>query len=415
MKTLQDLVAALRPGMTVYVPGVSGESLPFYAALKAQPEAANGVRFVGAHFPGINRSDYLGLHPQARQRGYFMQPGLRAGFADGRAELLPLDYPAIFRDLAEDVAIDLALAQVSPPDENGLCSLGVSSDFIAAVWHKARRRVALVNAKLPRTRGSFAIRAADCEALIEAGGEVLSFDAGMPSEAMRAHAARVASLVRDGDTLEFGVGKLQAGILESLGGHKNLKVYSGMVSTPVLPLLDRGVIDGEASVQAGVALGDAAFYERIGRDERFYFRPVNETHSVPRIAEIPSFCAINSGVEVDLFGQVNADSVKGKMVAGVGGLPAFVGGARLSPGGRSIIALSAATDDGSLSRIVPTLGLNSAAAVTRHEADYVVTEHGIAALRGLSLPERAKQLIAVAAPQFRESLAQAWADIFKRL
>ena len=411
LQAITEGLARLVPGMTVYVPGLSGESAALYAAFKAQPEAAAGVRFVGAHFPGINRTDYLALHPQARQRAYFMQPGLRAGLHDGRVELLTLDYPGIFRDLGEHIEVDVAFAQITPPDDAGLCSIGAAYDFLPAVWHQARTRIGLINPRLPRTLGSFAVRIADCDVACEADGEVLPFDGGSPNAAMMAHAALVASLVREGDTLEFGVGKLQAGILASLGGHRELKVYSGMVTPPLLPLLDAGVIDGKASVQAGVALGDAAFYERIGADDRFFFRPVSETHDVRRIAAIPQFCAINSGIEVDLFGQVNADSVKGRLMAGVGGLPAFASGARLSPGGRSIIALSAATDDGSLSRIVPTLGLNAAVAVPRHDADYVVTEHGIAELRGASLLERAKRLIAIAAPQHREALEEAWAEI----
>ncbi|MDB5971652.1 MAG: acetyl-CoA hydrolase/transferase [Hydrocarboniphaga sp.] len=414
MSSIDQVLATLKPGMTVYVPGVSGESAALYAALKARPDTAAGLRFVGAHFPGINRSDYLGLHAQARQRGYFMQPGLRAGLLDGRVELLPLDYPGIYRDLRE-LQIDVAFTQITPPDEDGLCSIGASYDFLPAVWSRATKRIGLINHKLPWTSGSFAVRADECQALCEADGEVLAFDGGTPSEAMGAHAHRVASLVRDGDTLEFGVGKLQAAILAALSNHRSLKVYSGMVSPPVLPLLDRRVIDGRNAIQAGVALGDAAFYQRIAQDERFFFRPVSETHDLRRLAAIPQFCAINSAVEVDLFGQVNADSVGGKLIAGVGGLPAFVSGARLSPGGRSIVALSAATEDGSISRIVPSMSPNTAVALPRHDADYVVTEYGIAELRGVSLQERARRLIAVAAPQFHNTLSQAWALILKRL
>lgn len=413
-QSISAALALLKPGMTVYVPGLSGESAALFAAFKAQPESLNGLRLTGAHFPGINRNDYFALNATTRQRAYFMQPGLRAGLQEGRVELLPLDYPGIFRDMA-DAELDIAFGMISPPDDAGLCSIGAAYDFLPAVWHKAKFRVGLVNPRVPRTLGSFAVRIADCDLLCEADGEILPFDGGLPNEAMMRHAALVASLVREGDTLEFGVGKLQAGILGSLHAHRDLKVYSGMVTPPLLPLLDAGVIAGSASVQAGVALGDAAFYDRVGRDDRFFFRPVSETHDLRRIAAIPQFCAINSGIEVDLFGQVNADSVKGKLMAGVGGLPAFASGARLSPGGRSIIALSAATDDGSISRIVPTLGLNAAVAVPRHDADYVVTEHGIAELRGVSIIERGKRLIAVAAPQHREALDQAWSEIVRKL
>lgn len=410
-----QIVASLRPGMTVYVPGVSGESLAFLEALQAQPEFAAGVRFVGMHFPGINRSDYLALHPEARQRAYVMMPGLRAGFADGRAELLPLDHPGIYRDLAQNVEIDLAIAQLTPPDAQGMCSLGASYDFLSAVWAKAKRRVAHFNPRLPRTHGSFRVHVSELDAAFEADHAVVEYDSGQPNETMLKHAALVASLVRDGDTLEFGIGKLQVGILGALKHHRELRVWSGMVSPPILPLLDAGVIKGKGQITGGVALGDMAFYNRVGRDETFHFRPVSETHDVLRLGLIQNFCAINSAVEVDLFGQSNCDVLNGKLVAGVGGLPAFVAGALLSEGGRSIIALPTATDDGRYTRIVATLGEKSLTALPRHVADYVVTEQGIASLRGLSVHARAAALIAIAAPAFRESLSQSWAEIAKRL
>lgn len=413
--SLTQVLHELQPGMTVYVPGVSGESLALYAALKAAPEHAAGVCFVGTQFPGINRSDYLGLHPQARQRGYFMLPGLRAGFADGRAQLLPLDYPGIWRDLHALPPVDIAFAQLSPPDAQGVCSFGVSCDFQPAVWMRARRRIAQINPQMPSTRGAHRVRLQDVDALFEAEHAVLTYDGGAPTEAMRAHAGLVASLVRDGDTLEFGVGKLQAAILASLRSHQNLRVWSGMASTPVLDLLDRGVIRGREAVTLGVALGDAALYARCAQDEAFYFRPVSETHDVRRIAAIENFCAINSAVEVDLFGQVNADAVNGKLVAGVGGLPAFVAGAQLSAGGRSIIALPSMTDDGRFGRIVPRLAAPGFAALPRHAADYVVTEHGVAELRGRGVHERAQALIAVAAPAQREALAAQWAELARAL
>ncbi len=410
--SLDQVVARFKPGMTVFVPGMSGESLALYDALKKSPEAANGVRFLGVHFPGINRSDYLGLHPAAKQRSCFMMPGLRAGLADGRAQLLSVDYPAVYRDL-ESLAptVDIAFAQLSVPDAQGLCSFGVSADFQPAVWARAKQRYGHINPRMPHTRGSFMVRYDDLDAVFEADREILAYDGGTPNDAMRAHGALVASLVRDGDTLEFGVGKLQAGILAGLSNHRNLRVWSGMASTPVLDLIDRGVIAGTDAVTIGVALGDRALYERTAKDDTFFFRPVRETHDVRRIAALPRFVAINSGVEVDLFGQVNADSMNGKLVAGVGGLPAFVTGAALSEGGRSIIALPAATDDGKHSRIVVRLSGSGLVALPRHAADVVVTEHGIADLRGLDVHARARALIGVAAPAMREGLATAWSAL----
>lgn len=410
-----SLVAELRPGMTVFVPGMSGESQAFFAALRAQPGHAAGVRFVGVHFPGINRNDYLGLHPQARWRGYFMSPALRAGMAEARAELVPLDYPGIFRDLSEMPPVDLAIAQVTPPDAAGICSLGTSSDFHPAIWARARRRVAHLNPHMPRTRGAFAVHASDFDATFEQAETPLQVDTGTPDDHTQAHARHVAGLVQDGDTLEFGVGKLPAAILSALTSHRRLRVWSGMVAPPVTGLIDSGAIRGRGVIQAGVALGDAAFYARLADDESFFFRPVSETHDIRRMARIRSFCAINSAVEVDLFGQVNAEIIRGRLAAGVGGLPAFVSGARLSRGGRSIIALPAATDDGRHSRIVARLAAPGLVGLPRSSADYVVTEHGVADLRGLALHARARALIDVAAPAFRDTLAEQWDELARTL
>jgi len=410
-----DVLAVLRPGMHVYVPGMSGESLAFYEALCSAPERAAGVTFLGVHFPGINRTDYAALHPAARQRAYFMSPAVRRGLAEGRVDLMPLDYPGIVRDLEQHAGVDVAVAQVTPPDERGECSLGASHDFIPSVWNRAALRVAHVNPALPRTRGSFAVRAADCHLLFESATAIPTLTSEAPDATTQRHAALVASLVTDGATLQFGVGRLQTAILGALTGHRRLRIHSGMVSSPVARLIDAGTVAGEGAIEAGVALGDAAFYERVGADPTFYFRPVRETHDVRRIAAIPDFCAINSAVSVDLFGQVNAECIGGRLVAGAGGLPAFAAGARLATGGRSIIVLSATADGGSTSRIVSHSGAGSLVTLARHEADFVVTEFGVADLRTCSVHERAQALIRVAAPQFREALAAEWHAASRRL
>ncbi len=410
-----EIVAGLAPGMTVFVPGLAGESLAFFEALKAAPDKAAGVRFVGLHFPGINRSDYLGLHERARQRAYVMTPGLRPGLADGRAELATLDYPGIYRDLAARAdEVDLVIAQVSPPDASDMCSFGPSSDFHPAVWAKAKRRILHINPNVPRTRGSFSVKLAEVDGYFEADSALVHYDAGSSNPAIEQHASLVASLVRDGDSLEFGVGKLPGAILAALANHRGLRIWSGMVTDAVSKLVDAGAIAAKGAIDAGVALGDAAYYARLERDDSYFFRPVSETHDIRRCAAIDNFCAINSAVEVDLFGQVNADSLNGKLMAGVGGLPAFVAGAQLSNGGRSIVALPAATDDGRFTRIVSRFN-NGLVALPRHAADYVVTEHGIAELRGRDLRGRAEALIAVAAPAFRAQLAAEWDEILRKL
>lgn len=410
---LAAVVDLLRPGMTVYVPGVSGESLAFYEALREAPERAEGVRFVGVHFPGINHSDYLNLHPKANQRAYFMQPHFRGKARAERVELLPIDYRGVWYDLSNDVDIDLALAHVSAPDGEGM-SLGLSYDFLPAVWMRAKVRVALVNPRLPRTFGSYRIREADCDYLCDAPGAPLTFECGEPGEELRRLARNVAGIVRDGDTLQFGVGKAPSALLRELHGHRRLRIHSGMVSEGVMPLMEAGALDPDVPVECGVALGDQAFYDQLDRNPRFYFRPVSETHDIHRIAAIPNFVAINAALEIDLIGQVNCYALDGKLFAGVGGMPAFVIGARTSDEGRSVFSLSATAGKGKVSRIVPVLSAGSFVGSPRHAADVVVTEYGVARLRGLSMEQRAEQLINVAAPQFREALEAQWHQIRER-
>ena len=410
-----DVISALRPGMTVFVPGMSGESLAFYEALRAEPERAERLTFVGVHFPGINRTDYLSLHPTVRLRAYFASPAIRGGISGGRVDLMPLDYPGIVRDLEQNLRIDAAIAQVSPPDAEGRCSLGVTQDFLPSVWQNARIRIAHVNPRLPRTSGSFQLRIKDCQLAFECDSEIPSVGSETPDGATLEHARLAADLISDGATLQFGVGRLQTAMLMALVSHRNLRVYSGMISPAVLHLLESGVIQPGCPVECGVALGDPEFYARLDDDSRFHFRPVRETHDIRRIAAIPNFCAVNSALEVDLLGQVNVDSVNGRLVAGVGGLPAFSCAARLSPGGRSIIILPATAHQGRTSRIVCKLRDTSFAALARHEADYVVTEHGVARLRALSLHERAAALISIAAPRFRARLEDAWHETAHRL
>jgi acyl-CoA hydrolase len=410
-----DLVGLLRPGMTVFVPGMSGESLAFYEELHAEPARAEGLTFVGVHFPSVNRTDYLALHPTVRQRAYFMSAAVRAGFLAGRVDLMPLDYPAVVRDLEQDVRVDVAIAQVSPPDDKGQCSLGASHDFLPSVWQKAGVRIAHVNPRLPRTRGSFHVHLEDCQFAFESDFAIPGITTEMPDADALKHARLAAELVSDGATLQIGVGRLQAALLMSLETHRRLRVYSGMISPAVLGPMEAGAIEGDGAVECGVALGDSEFYARLDSDPRFYFRPARETHDIRRIAAIPNFHAINAALEVDLFGQVNVDCLNGRLVAGVGGLPAFSAGARLSPGGRSIIVLPATSDSGRISRIVCGSDAHILTALGRHEADYVVTEYGAASLRHLSLNQRAAALIAIAAPQFREPLDRAWHELARQL
>lgn len=246
----------------------------------------------------------------------------------------------------------------------------------------------------------------ECDVVVEAPLVTLAPEpANAPLQQLAAH---VAGIVRDGDTLQLGIGRMVTAVLESLASHRRLSLRAGMATEAVLPLLERGVIDGPGRIAIGVALGGEDFYRCAAEDGRFRFAPVSETHDIRRIAAIDNFVAINAAIEVDLLGQVNCDTLGGQLVAGTGGMPAFAQGAKLSAGGRAVFALLSTASRAAVSRVVPRLAASSLVGAPRHVADLVVTEHGVADLRGASLSERAARLIAIAAPDHRDTLHAAW-------
>lgn len=409
-----SLSRLLRPGLRVYAAGAGGESPVLTAALAATPEAAAGVRFIGVWLPGINRCDYAGLHPQARATAFFVGAEMRRSFAAGRVDLWPIPYSAIYAHLRDRAPIDLALLHVSPPDASGLVSLGTANDFTPAILGKARVKVAHINPLMPRTRGAAKLRLAEIEHVIEAPAPLLAGDA-VGDEVIDAIGRRIATLLRDGDVIEVGIGRIQ-GVFAAFAGLRRLRIHSGAISTPLLTLAGAGAIAPDLNaITTGIAYGNADLYAFVRDDPRIRFATVGETHDPANLRQLERFIAINSVIEVDLFGQANAEIVDGRQVSGAGGIVDFMRGARLSPGGRAIVALPATARSGRVSRIVPALAAGTAVSVARGDAQIVVTEFGIADLRELSIDGRAEALIAIAAPAFRADLETAWKDFRRRM
>jgi acyl-CoA hydrolase len=405
---MSRLTDGLRPGTHAFVPTLSTESSVFIDELRADPDRARGVTFTGVQFPGIDRVDYLKLHPEARQQAFFMTPGVRAGLADGRAELLSLDYVGIARHLAESPPPDLAVAHLTTPDAGGWCSPGLASDFMPLAWRRAKRRVAHLNPRMPRTQGTFRVHLSELDAFVEADAPLNPFIEAPAGEVERRIGQHVAQLVHDGDTLQFGIGSVPLALAGELSGHRKLRFHGGLVASGLRTLWESGALDRDAPATTGVVLGDAGFHDFIAQLPVLRMADVTHTHDPARLAAIPRFVAINAAAEVDLFGQINGERVGGTIQAGAGGLPAFAQGALSSPGGRLLVCLGATARKGTVSRIVPVLGEQGLCTLPRYLADAVVTEHGVAELRYLSLDARAEALIGIAAPEHRDALHDAW-------
>jgi acyl-CoA hydrolase len=410
---MKRLVDSLRPGQRVFTSAFSAESTLLQEELLADPERSRGVTFCGVQFPGIDRIDFPALHPEARQVAYFMSPAVRAGMLRGQADLLSVDYPGIVRHLRHGAPMDLVIAQLSLPDADGWCSPGVAADFMPLLWQGAGRRVAHLNPRMPRTRGSFRVHVSEIDMAVEADRPLTPFADARIDEVSTRIGAHVAPLVRDGDTLQFGIGAVPSALGQALTAHRRLRFHGGMLPSAVQTLWEAGAMDRDARITSGVVLGGPELHAFVAQLEPLWLTDASHTHDVATLSTIPRLVAINSAVEVDLFGQVNSERAGGQIQAGAGGLPAFAQGALASPGGQLLICLPATARKGTTSRIVPALDAQALCTLPRTLADVVVTEHGVAQLRGKSMDARAQAMIAIAAPEHRAGLADSW-DLIRR-
>jgi acyl-CoA hydrolase len=405
---LKALWAEFRPRRTIYVPGSAGESLALAQALRDEPERAAGVRFLSCLVPGMNETlDYAGLTPTTRCTTFMLPACMRASLACGQVELIPRTYWGAAQHLA-GTRCDVAIAHVAPPDDNGMCSLGIASDFAPLVWPQAAVKILLVNPAMPRMPHAPALSVGDADRVVTMEGPLV--EAPMPpatSGEINAIAAHVAALVPDGARLQTGIGGAPGVVWRHLEGRRGLILRSGMANDWLCDLAHAGALAEGADHVAGVAYGSSGFYGELARSGLVRFTHTLETHSLPALIGVPRLTSINGALEVDLFGQVNVEWQGMFLSGGVGGGPDFMRAATFSPGGRSIIALPATARKGTVSRIVarldkPTVG------IARSDIDTVVTEHGVAALRDKGMDQRADALIAIADPQFRDRLAQDW-------
>ena len=337
---------------------------------------------------------------------------LRAAENAGALEHIPASYAQVPTLFAQNgpLPADAVLVQVSPPGPDGRHSLGTSVGGIVDVIRTAPLVIAQINANVPYTFGAAELHPDEFDWLVELDSELPQLQRAEPGPVERQIAQHVVSLVPDGATLQFGLGGVPEAIMGLLGERNDLGVHSGLISDGIIGLLESGALTGARKTTApGLiitteAAGGADFYRWLHRNDAVRLAPAGYTHSLPVLAQQSSFVAINSAVQVALDGSVNAESVGGRQISGPGGQPDFAAGAQLN-GGLSVIAMPATAGRGRVSRIVPQLDPDAVVTTPRYLADVVVTEYGVARLRGRTLAQRADALRELAAPEFRSALA----------
>lgn len=412
MKTipLTQALDLLKPGLRAFVHAGPSESLTFADAIRADPGRAAGVEFVGVFLPGINTFDYAAVAPDAIVTTTFVNPAFSGSFRAGRVRLLPKSYSGMARYLADNPP-DVAVLRVSPPGPDGRMGFGLNQDYAPIAARGAKQVIALLDAQTPQVHGEPGLLPADCAAVVEIDEPLRSFPAAPPSGTLAKVGTNAAALIGDGDTIQIGIGKVQSAVLANLFDRRDLGLHSGMIDDAIAALAERGVITNSRKSQdrglgvTGMAIGTEPVW-RYAQQANLQFRDASYTHGAGVLAETDNFVAINSAIEVDLFGQCNAETLGARQVSGAGGFHDFMRGAAAARGGRSIVALPSAA--GEASRIVPMLG--GVVTGPRNDCDVVVTEHGVARLRDLDLDARAEALIAIAAPAHRGALADAWRD-----
>lgn len=350
----------------------------------------------------------------------FVSESVRQAVNEGRADFIPIflsDIPDLFRKQKQ---IDVALVQVSQPDQHGYCSLGVSVDIARSAVNTARHIIAQVNPNVPRTHGDSLVHTSRFTSMVYHEEPLPQVDYGSKvGEDELKIGQLIAGIIEDGSTLQMGIGTIPDAVLKALHGHKNLGVHTEMCSDGIIELVDKDIINNTKKrihpykTVTGFAVGTRKLYDYVNDNPAFVFLDIDYVNDPHVIRRNPKVVAINSAIEVDLTGQVCADSIGTKQYSGIGGQMDFMRGAALSEGGKPIIALTSRTTKG-VNRIVPFLKQGAGVVTTRGHIHYVVTEYGIANLFGQNLRERAKALINIAHPDDREMLEKEAFERFKR-
>jgi 4-hydroxybutyrate CoA-transferase len=415
--TAEQAVTAIKAGMRVFMTGNCSVPQTLMTALvKQAPAYTSPVEIT--HLFTLGKADYVapGLERYLRVNTLFIGANVRAAVNEGRADFTPCflsEISGLFRD--GHLPLDVALVHVSPPDAHGFCSFGIEVGVTKTAAESARIVIAEVNELMPRTLGDSFIHVSKLTHVVPVSYPPLEHRMGQSTEIERRIGHFCASLIEDGSTLQMGIGGVPDAVLTFLNGKKDLGIHSEMFSDGVIDLVERGVITGErkslhpGKIIAGFLMGSRRLYDFVDNNPMVELHPTEYINDPFRIAQNDRMVAINSAIEVDLTGQVCADSIGARLYSGVGGQVDFIYGASRSKGGKPIIALpsTALINGREVSRIVPMLKPGAGVVTSRNHVHYVVTEHGIADFYGKTLRQRARALIDVADPKFLEELEKA--------
>ncbi len=409
--TARLAVEAIRPGETIYLGGNAATPRALAKALASRGESIRGVQV--AHVLLLGEDPFAEVAEQGfvRHLSWFVGPADRNEIRLGRADYVPChlsEIPELMR--SQRPRIDTALLMTAPPDRHGLLSLGVEVLASLAAVEAADRVIVQVNERMPRVLGNSFVHVDDVDVFVEADEELVELEMSEPSEAERRIAEHIVQILPDGATLQLGIGGIPNAVVSLLEGRNDLGIHSEMISDGVMHAYEAGTLSGRMKTRhrgrivTSFALGTRNFYDWLDENPVVEGHPCDHTNNPYGAAQNHRLVAINSAISVDLTGQVNADSIGYRIYSGVGGQVDFTRAANLSEGGRAIIAMPSTACDGAVSRLVLRLAEGAGVVTSRADVDAVITEHGIAELRGRSIAGRIEALIAIADPRFQPEL-----------
>ncbi len=407
----REALRCVESHMRVYIQPGCAEPETLVGALIERGPFVRDVEIV--HLLTMGRADYIApeMTGHFRHNAMFIGANVREAVNDGRADYTPIflsEIESLFE--SGEMVIDVALIQVSPPDSHGFCSFGVGVDTTLTAAKKARFVIAQVNDQMPRTYGDSFIHVSDIDAIVESSRPLCELPKHEITDLHLAIARNVATLIEDGSTIQVGIGGIPDAVLIYLKDRKDLGVHTELLSDHIIPLIESGVVNGRRKtlhprkVVLAFALGTKKLFDFVHENPIFEFHPNAYTNNPVLIAQNDRMVAINSALQVDITGQVCADSIGTYFYSGIGGQVDFIRGATRSKGGKPIIALPSTAKNDTISRIVPTLDPGAGVVTSRGAAHYVVTEFGVAYLHGRSIRQRAEALIQIAHPDFRNQL-----------